>query len=193
MHASAPHAKTSDMSEGVHAERMILLAAAGALAIFLVGAELWPDRGPRGGIRGIGEGKTVPVDITLVTADVNDLACAANFTVEGARCAFDREGQPWREGGSGALLAPYMTTNNTLLLIPDLFAEPAIARRLEEEPPAGKARDSLRRFIASCKLHAQQKVKDFYVRWTPAAPWGHRSEAWVGRISECEIRETGST
>ncbi len=179
-------------SEGVNAERMILLAAAGALTIFLVGAELWPDRGLRSGIRGIGEGKTVPVEITLVTADVNDLACAADFTAAGARCAFDREGQPWKEAGPGGLLAPYMTTNNHLLLVPDLFSEPAIARRLEEEPPAGKSRDSLRRFTAACKLHAEKKVKDFYVRWMPTSGWGHRNEAWVGRISDCEIRERGS-
>lgn len=178
------------MSEGVYAERMVLLAAAGALAIFLIGAELWPNRST-GGIRGIGEGKTVPVDITLVTADVNDLACAADFTVDGARCAFDRDGQPWKDGPKGGLLAPYMTVNNVLLLVPDLFSEPAIAQRLAEEPPEGKPRNSLRRFTASCQLHAIRKVKDFYVRWTPTANWGHRTDAWVGRISDCTIKERG--
>lgn len=175
------------MSEGVHAERMVLLAAAGALAIFLVGAELLPTR--TGGIRGIGAGKTVDVDITLVTADANDLACAADFELGGARCAFDREGNPWKEEPSGGLLAPYMTTNRTLLLIADLFHEPAIARRLEEEPPDAKPRDALTRFTASCKLHAESKAKDFYVRWTPSASWGHRKEAWVGRVSDCTIRD----
>lgn len=179
------------MNEGVYAERMILLAAAGALAIFLVGAELWPSDGGARGIRGIGAGKTVPVEITLVTADAEDLACAADFTAGDARCAFDREGRPWTVGGPSGLLAPYMTTDGVLLLVPDLFAEPAIARRLEEEPPDGKARDSLRRFTAACKLRALEEVKDFYVRWTPNSGWGHRSEAWVGRVSDCEIREKG--
>lgn len=177
------------MSEGVYAERMVLLAAVGALAIFLVGAELWPSRGSGGGVRGIGEGKTVSVDITLVTADANDLACAGDFTISGARCAFDREGNPWKEPASGGLLAPYMTTNNTLLLVPDLFSEPAIAKRLEEEPPAGKARSALRRFVATCQLHVEKKAKDFYVRWVPTAAWGHRAEAWVGKVSDCSIRD----
>jgi len=176
------------MKDGVYAERMVLLSVAGALAIFLIGAELWPAR-TAPSIRGIGEGKTVPVDITLVTADVHDLACAADFTVDGARCAFSRNGQPWKDAPTGGLLAPYMTVNNVLLLVPDLFSEPAIARRLAEEPPEGKARNTLRRFTASCQLHAIRKVKDFYVRWTPTAAWSHRDEAWVGRISDCTIRD----
>lgn len=176
------------MREGVYAERMVLLVAAGALAVFLIGAELWPG-GRSPSIRGIGEGKTVPVDITLVTADVHDLACAADFSVDGARCAFDRSGQPWKDAPTGGLLAPYMTVNNVLLLVPDLFSEPAIARRLAQEPSEGKPRNTLRRFTASCQFHAIQKGKDFYVRWMPTAAWSHRKEAWVGRISGCEIRE----
>lgn len=166
---------------------MVVLAVAGALAIFLLGAEFWPGRAPTG-IRGIGPGKTVTVDITLVTADAHDLACAGDFEVGGARCAFDRRGDPWKEPPQ-RLLAPYMTTNNVLLLVQDLFAEPAVARRLEDEPPAGKSRSELRRFVARCKFHAEQKVRDFYVRWTPTQSWGHRGDAWAGRVSDCVIRE----
>lgn len=177
----------------VNSERMVLLFAAAALAIFLIGAELWPD--PSAGarsLRGIGAGKTVPVEITLVTADARDLACAADGAVRGARCAFDREGRPWR-GERAGLLAPYMTTNHVLLLIPDLFAEPAIAARLAEEPYEGKARNTLRRFVASCSLHAQSKVKNFYVRWSPTSAWNHHKEAWAGTISDCSVREADAT
>lgn len=176
----------------LNSERMVLLFAAAALAIFLIGAELWP--GPTVGsssLRGIGKGKTVPVEITLVTADAKDLACAADAAVGGARCAFDRGGKPWRGERTG-LLAPYMTTSQVLLLIPDLFSEQAIAARLEQEPFEGKPRGDLRRFVASCSLHAQSQVKDFYVRWTPTGQWSHREDAWVGNVSGCTIRETGS-
>lgn len=177
----------------LNSERMVLLLAAAALAIFLIGAELWP--GPTvapSSIRGIGAGKTVPVEITLVTADARDLACAGDAAVNGARCAFDRDGKPWRGERSG-LLAPYMTTNQVLLLVPDLFSEPAIAGRLAEEPFEGTSRADLRRFVASCSLLAQQKVKDFYVRWTPTGQWQHRADAWVGTLSGCTVRDAGST
>lgn len=176
------------MRDALNKERMVLLFACGALALFLVGAELWPSAGGQASApRGIGKGKVIKVDITLVTADSHDLACAGNHVVGDARCAFDKEGAPVTRGG--AVLAPYMTVGNALLLIPDLFDEPAIAQRLAEEPPAGKARNDLRRFVASCDLEGEEKVKDFFVRWMPTGAWQHRTDAWVGRISGCTIRD----
>lgn len=169
-------------------ERLVVLGAAVALGVFLIFTELSPKSGTRAPA-GFAEGRTVPVKITLVTADAYDLACAADVTVNGARCAFARDGSPAVSSAEGTnLLAPYMTSDNrTLLLISDLWAEPALASRLAEENPTGKARDSLKRFNATCDLAIEKKVDDFFVRWLPTAAWSPRASAWSGRVSSCKV------
>ena len=131
-------------------------------------------------------GKSIPVSITLVTADERDLACAGDDEVAGARCAFVKDGSPWSEAATKPVLAPYMTVDNVLFLVPDLWSEPALARRLASDPPSVN-RELLRRFTAKCDMKVVGKAKGFYVRWEPAADWGHRDEAWVGTISGCSI------
>lgn len=166
-------------------ERQTLLLAIVGLSIFLLITGLYPDLGKRRTpTSALQAGKTIDVSITLVTADSNDLACAGNDVVEGARCAFVRDGSP--ASAQGPVLAPYMTLDNVLFLIPDLWSEPALAQRLAEDPP-NVPRDRLRRFTARCKFTAQQVAKDFYVRWQPNQDWSHRRDAWVGSISGCRI------
>lgn len=168
-------------------ERQTILFVAASLAIFLLITGLFPDLGKtRTPLRGAEVGKRIPVAITLVTADFHDLACAGDQEVAGARCAFDREGRPRTAAPGAPVLAPYMTVDDVLFLIPDLWSEPALARRLETDPP-DVGRDKLRRFVARCEMTLLGKAKDFYVRWTPNANWSHRSEAWVGRIADCSI------
>jgi len=168
-------------------ERLVILAAAIALGIFLVFTELVPSA-KRRAPTSFAPGRTVPVRITLVTADYHDLACAADAVVGGARCAFAKDGKPSPAATAGKdLLAPYMTVDNTLLLIPDLWSEPALAQRLAEESPEGKPRSSLKRFTAACQLAVDEKVKGFFVRWSPTSDWSPRDEAWSGRISGCRI------
>lgn len=168
-------------------ERLVILAAAIALGIFLVFTELMPSADRRAPTN-LAAGKTVPVRITLVTADAYDLACAADAPVGTARCAFTKDGKPSPAATEGTgLLAPYMTVDNTLLLIPDLWLEPALAKRLADESPDGKQRDSLKRFSAACQLAVDQKVKGFFVRWSPTSDWTPRDEAWSGRISGCKV------
>jgi len=144
----------------------------------------------------------IDVSITLVTADATALACSWDNQVGTSHCEFDASGKPWPSpeassslANAGAttakpsLLSPYMTTDNVLFLIPDLWSEPAIARRFEQEPPGKFERDQLRRFYANCKMRLEQKAKNFKVRWQPTATWDDRNEAWVGRISNCSIVE----
>ncbi len=169
-------------------ERLVILAAAGALAIFLIFTELAPNVGRPAAPSSFAVGKSVPVRITLLTADAFDLACAGDTPVGEARCAFVKDGQPSPVASAGVgVLAPYMTVDNVLLLIPDLFAEPALAKRLADEMPEGKSRESLTRFNASCQLQIDQKVEDFFVRWTPTSAWSPRKEAWSGRVSDCKL------
>ncbi|HEY0839356.1 MAG TPA: hypothetical protein VGD74_04160, partial [Vulgatibacter sp.] len=90
-------------------ERLVILAAAVALGIFLVFTELMPSA-DRKAPTNFAAGKSVPVRITLVTADAFDLACAADDPVGNARCAFTKDGKPTEAARSGVgVLAPYMT------------------------------------------------------------------------------------
>ena len=168
-------------------ERLVILAAAIALGIFLVFTELMPSAERRTATN-FAEGKTVPVRITLVTADAFDLACASDDPVGTARCAFAKDGKPSPAATEGTgVLAPYMTVDNTLLLIPDLWSEPALAKRLADDSPEGRARESLKRFSAACQLTVDKKLKGFFVRWTPGSDWSPRDEGWTGRVSNCKV------
>ncbi|AKU91721.1 hypothetical protein AKJ08_2108 [Vulgatibacter incomptus] len=168
-------------------ERKVILAAAIGLALFLVFTELAPTAG-RSAPSNFAPGKKVPVRITLVSADAYDLACAGSEAVADARCAFEKDGSPSEAAKSGkGILAPYMTVDNVLVLIPDLWSEPALAARLERDQPQGKNRDELKRFNARCDLDVQRKVSGFFVRWLPTAAWSARDDAWAGTISGCSI------
>jgi hypothetical protein len=138
-------------------------------------------------------GKTVDLSITLITADATGLACGSDTKVGNARCAFKGDGTPYPKDDTEPkdIIAPYMTADNVLFLIPGLWQEPALAKRLQDEPPAKYERDQLRRFNANCKFTSEQKLPNFKVRWQPTAGWGDKNEpATVGRISDCKIEDT---
>lgn len=166
-------------------ERMSIVLITCALAIFLLATGLTSGRSSAKTVR-LAQGKTIPVRLTLITADSKDLACAGDMEIGGARCAFRSDGGIWPGRQPQTKLAPYMTVDNALVLIPDLWNEPALAARLQSEPPTG-ARDGLKRFTASCQLTGEAKAEDFFVRWSQRGAWAHRSMAWVGRISGCTI------
>ena len=175
------------MLSSLSSERQTILFAAAALAVFLLITGIYPDIGKtRTPTRSLAAGRSIPVSLTLVTADAHDLGCASDDTVAGARCAFDKDGNPWSGAGAEPTLAPYMTVDNVLFLIPDLWKEPALAKRLADDPP-NVHRDKQRRFTANCKLTAAEKAKHFYVRWLPTADWAHTPEAWVGKLTDCKI------
>ena len=175
------------MLSSVSSERQTILFAAAALAVFLLITGLYPDIGRvRTPTRSLAAGKSIPVSITLVTADSRDLACAWTGEIGGARCAFDKDGKPWSGAGVQPTLAPYMTVDNVLFLIPDLWREPALAKKLAEDPP-DVDRERQRRFTANCQFTAVDEAKGFYVRWVPSMDWSHTPAAWVGKLSGCRI------
>jgi len=166
-------------------ERQTILFAAVGLALFLLVTGLFPDIGrTRTRTAGLAPGRKIDAHITLVTADANDLACAGEVEVAGARCAFRKDGSP--ADVRGPVLAPYMTVDNVLFLVPDLWSEPALARRLATDPP-NVPREQLRRFTARCEMTIRGKAEDFYVRWQPTADWHFHDQAWVGSIAGCSI------
>ena len=124
-------------------------------------------------------------DITLVTADRADLDCASPDSIEGFRCGFADE-TTRLETQEQNRLQPVYTLNHRLLLVPGVFAEPAISARYRSEVP-GKPRDQLKRFTADCHLRALGKLAGVRTRWSVGGTWTDRQDVEVGVISDCAI------
>lgn len=162
------------------------------LAIFLVWTTLDPGllvKKTKG--TGLRVGSVLDVSITLVTTDVAELACASDAEVAGAKCQFDAYGAlrtpDERPAARAELFAPYMTTDNVLFLVRGMFAEPAVAKRLVDEPPGSLPKGEQVRFVAACKLTLEGRVTELGVRWEKGAAFGPREPAWAGRVSECSV------
>lgn len=133
--------------------------------------------------------------ITLISADAGRLACASDIEAGEAHCAFGGDTKPWaaKEGKSAGkpedVVAPYMTVDNVLFLIPGLFTQPVLKKRLDDEPPGKFTKEELenRRFTVTCKLKLEQKFENFKVRWDVGQSWGDRKDAWFGRVSDCKM------
>ena len=159
-------------------EWLIVLAA-----LFLaVPIWLW-----RGHITGANE--QVEVDITLVSSDRDDLACGLKHGVSGMSCAFSDSGKDVSENISAErTLAPYLTKSRQLFLIPNLFGQPALAKRYTEEAAKGTRRNRLKRFTAHCDLILVEKVQDVAVRWTRQGKLDRFGDGWVAQVKQCVIR-----
>ena len=49
-----------------------------------------------------------------------------------------------------AVVAPYKTTDDVMFLVPGLFSDPALQKRLEIDPPKFELEHM--RFVAHCKM-----------------------------------------
>jgi hypothetical protein len=130
-------------------------------------------------------GTVVPADITLLTADRNDLDCLAEKGVGAYQCGFVDETTP-RQVEERDRLRPFVTLDRHLYLIPGLFLEPAIAERFKTEPPT-KPRDQLKRFTAKCKAKVAGELDSVQLRWSPTGTWEPAKKFTVATVSECKI------
>jgi hypothetical protein len=142
----------------------------------------------------ITKGQVIDAGITLVTADAYGLSCASDTKIEGYHCGFKLAGTPWKSDDASAdkpenIIAPYMTVDNVLFMIPGLFTQPVLKKRLADEPPSKFTREQLeeRRFTVTCKLKAVEQMKHFKVRWGSTQPFGDRDEAWLGTVTDCKL------
>ncbi|MES1207797.1 MAG: hypothetical protein ABUS79_17825, partial [Pseudomonadota bacterium] len=79
---------------------------------------------------GTGRGGMVQAEITLVTSDHDDLACASDKAVGQYRCEFRAPGTPWPDAVARIdRLAGYYTLDRKLYVIPGLFEQPPLAKR----------------------------------------------------------------
>ncbi|MES1208463.1 MAG: hypothetical protein ABUS79_21195 [Pseudomonadota bacterium] len=142
-----------------------------------------------GGGGGTGRGSTVQAEITLVTSDRDDLACASDKAVGPYRCEFRAPGTPWPDAFAPVdKLAGYYTLDRKLYVIPGLFEQPALAKRYADEEQRHLAREQRARFVATCQLKLVDRFKDFQTRWLKGGEWNHQDEAWVATPSDCQVR-----
>ena len=130
-------------------------------------------------------GDVVDVEITLVSSDARNLACAAKDQVGGRHCAFETSSKPWSADSAAAddktVLKPYTTTNRVSVTAAGLWSEPALQGKL---PTA--------RFSVKCKYKVEGKLKNPSIRWTPTGPWIEQDKDWPsGIVSECTILGDG--
>jgi hypothetical protein len=159
-------------------EWLVIIAAA------VVAVPLWTWRGTWNQ-----PGMTMSATITLVTSDREDLSCAFDRRVAGYRCGFQGSTEPWPDPPAVAqTLAPYMTVNRQMFLLPALFDQPAIAARYQQESPAHVPRAQLKRFEVICTLKLREKVDQFKVRWEHSGTWGSSATAWVAEPTDCKLK-----
>ena len=124
-------------------------------------------------------GETVDVEITLVSTDRNDLACASTEEIGGKHCAFEAANKPHPKGATDdkTLLKPYTTTDQVNLAAAGLWSEPALA---PGKLPAA-------RFSVKCKYKVEGTLKTLGVRWRDGEQFFPNTEWYAGAVSDCKL------
>ena len=123
--------------------------------------------------------------ITLVTSDRADLDCVSRKGIQGFNCGFSTEILNW-QGDEQNKLKPYYTVDRHLYLIPGLFLDPAVAKRLQAEPP-NKPREQLKRFTARCQIKVIGKLTGVRTRWLVNTAWSNPEDIDVATASDCKV------
>ncbi len=135
------------------------------------------------------EKDTVKVAITLVTTDVNDLACASSDELEGLRCGFVAKNKRSPKGNKPRqdpqVLQPYTTVDRIQFMAAGLWQQPELKARLDKEDWSNPSP----RFTVHCKLDIKGKVDTASVRWKPEEGWYPANGWWAGSVTECKIKE----
>jgi hypothetical protein len=156
------------------------------LVVVAAVAVAWPLFNWRGKINR--PGAVVDAPITLITSDRENLACALPRSIGHFRCAFRTPQERWRDPpGREDLLAPYLTPDRQMFLVPGLFVQPALLDRYAQESPARVPPERLQRFIARCRMRLVERVDDFQARWQQNGNWGPQTGAWVAEPITCRV------
>jgi hypothetical protein len=166
-----------------------------ALLLFALYANWDYANGPKRATpqRDLKVGQDIDVSITLVSTDAKALSCWSAAEMNGRHCEYESPTQRWSKASSSGrppgqdILAPYKTTDDLLLLVPGLFLEPALAKRLTIDPP-DFGREHIR-FVANCKMHLEGEMENFGVRWAQQGQFQQQQKAFFGPVSGCTLSE----
>jgi len=125
-------------------------------------------------------GETTQVEITLVSGDRADVACASTAEVAGKHCAFEAPGKAWSRGSSAddkTLLRPYTTVDQVNLTAAGLWSEPALA---PDKLPT-------KRFTVKCTYEVEGTLDKLGVRWRDGEQFFPNSEWYAGSVSDCKV------
>jgi hypothetical protein len=176
----------------INSIRTVVISVVGALFVFALYSQTAYER-PGPAKRTFSENSDVDINITLVSPDARNLACAGPEDIKGYHCEFQGKTERWTKPsttGRGQLLdtlAPYKTTDDYLFLIPALFSQDALRERLVIDPPTGSAEHI--RFVANCRMHIEGKLKEVDVRWATNGAWQPQRDVWVGSVTGCWLSD----
>lgn len=177
--AARPDASKAPPAAGLGKSVLLFVVVVGGLSLLMLA--LGAERG--GGAAAPpkwNEGQSVDVDITLVSTDKTDLACASGTEVKGLHCGFESQGKRWTKGDAAddkKVLRPYSTTNNINMLAAGVWSEPALAG--DKMPGA--------RFTFKCKFNVIGKMPRADVRWHEGEGWNNVTDWYTGSVSDCKI------
>jgi hypothetical protein len=126
---------------------------------------------------GMRVGKANYVEISLIRADVQNLACASDIDVDGLRCGFHDSGTPQSGLDEAQTIRQYNTIKNELFLAAGLWAQPVMQGPLPSE-----------RFSVLCEFHQVGALKNPKLRWSPTGAFQPVERTLVvGRLAKCVI------
>ena len=149
-------------------------------------------------------GQPEEIEITLVTADYEKLACAYDKQVGDAHCEYKTEHELWPRDPSAPVddnkknvIQPYSAVpDNAFILLSGLWAQPEVAMRLHAEPPANVETKRLARFIAHCRVRPVERVDGVKIRWNKTDDWAvgtlrladnRQVTPWVAVVEHCSV------
>lgn len=133
------------------------------------------------------KGANTRVDVTLVPSDADNLSCALDGRPYGMGCGFDTSGRALPPAPQGTLV-PCMTTERKPLLVPDLFEQPEVARRVATARAENRMQE---RFTAHCHVKVLHQLAGVRTRYRAVDPFGGPSELWLVKALSCTVRPDG--
>ena len=124
-------------------------------------------------------GSTRALEVTLVKADKQSLACASDQVIAGLHCGYRRDGAPTESQSPDdpLVLQPYNTVANEPFLAAGLWRSPDLAEPLPSE-----------RFTVHCNYNVKGVVRSAAVRYSPTdtfSPMG--KSVTVGTLTDCVL------
>ncbi|HVY45675.1 MAG TPA: hypothetical protein VHB21_07340 [Minicystis sp.] len=183
-------AKKSSSAAGYVALGILL---AGVLGMILVLRRTDAPRGQqehRRGRQGQGHGRVdatpwkvgtkVPVVVTVLPDDTDNLECISKQELNGKHCAYEAKGTAWSKGDSDdkTLLRPYATTGRRRLVASGFWSQ--IPKPLPEK-----------RFLARCTFDIQGKISELSVHFKKAADFHDVKDWFAGELTDCTVITPG--